>query len=56
METEFQKPTFRPSQRVPEQAVFQAWSQASSVQTLGSANMAPSRIWSIVLNEVTITT
>ena len=50
--TEFQKPTFRPSQRMPEQALSQALIQGSIVIGEGSEKIAPSRICSMVLNEV----
>ena len=50
------KPCLTPSQVMPEQTSAQAFHQASSVQVVGSEKISPSAIWSIVLNEVTITT
>ena len=53
MASELTKPTFRPSQVIPEQALFQAVIQGSIVHCVGSAKMSPRRIWSSVLNDVT---
>ena len=52
MAIEFQKPTFRPEQLMPEQALSQAFHQGSKVNGMGSEKMSPCRIWSIVLNDV----
>jgi hypothetical protein len=54
--SELKKPTLSPSQRMPEQALSHADHQASKVSGMGRAKISPPRIWSMVLNEVTMIT
>ena len=56
MPIEFQNPTLMPLHSMPEQAVSQAFHHASKVNGIGSEKISPTRIWSIVLNEVTMIT
>jgi hypothetical protein len=56
MPIEFQNPTFIPLHSMPVQAASHAFHHASNVTGIGSENISPNRIWSIVLNEVTMIT
>ena len=57
MPIEFQNPTFMPLHWMPVQALVpRLFHHASNVNGIGSEKISPNRIWSIVLNEVTMIT